>query len=128
MSFLRTLLMFVFLVSLISVSGSEEREKIVSKSKLLLEGLKSYDNDILCFHATATSDGKKIWNTKSKQLVKEAQKRGLNCQVKEINNTINAPIAIVSDPPIKSRKDTVKKSLSVVPLNNYKSPLDCLIE
>ena len=54
--------MFVFLVSLISVSGSEERQKIVSKSKLLLEELKSYDNDILCFHATATSDGKKIWN------------------------------------------------------------------
>ena len=25
-------------------------------------------------------------------------------------------------------QDTVKKSLSIVPLNNYKSPLDCLIE
>jgi len=94
MKYLQNLLMIVLmsiLWMLFSVSNSWAPITIKAKSdKAANKPLASITKSTVCYNATKTSGNIKIWNTKNNNFVGEAKRRGLDCSVKDNNQTVIA--------------------------------------
>ncbi len=76
--------------------------------------LKKLSDTSICYNATTTSGGKKVWNDRNENFVGEAKYRDLDCAVKGVKKTVTTSKPKITKPSISSaelEKEKQKRKL-----------------